>query len=234
MQPQQKQDDNADLQLATCRGGKGKRLNSKSKLALAIRRNMSNIASSDIGSVLLIDISHQSINRYEVDLAAALTAASRGFYNRCEEELLAASSNVSSHWQFVVHCARSDATNSGVWQRSKLQVADVFSMYIGDDGWADSHHCWTELQRVTDGTAVCHTLHFIRCSGFKLTCCSLLHIRFPRVPTCARARACTRVRVHVNLKSAYLHYISTRARACLCYVLDHRRSHQAKPIQTPT
>ena len=53
--------------------------------ALAVRRSLSNIAAKDLGSVLLTDVSGTSINRYEVELAAALTASSQQFHLHNEE-----------------------------------------------------------------------------------------------------------------------------------------------------
>ena len=150
----------SNLELQTVRGGKGKRLNTKSRMALAIRRNMSNVAASDLGAVLLFDISHQTVCKYEIELGATLVMESRRFHQR--HEALFAQSVEPGSWQLACHVIRSDATNSGIWQRCKLQAADAASLYVQCPAGAESlddvefhwHHTWCELHRVTDSTAV--------------------------------------------------------------------------------
>lgn len=56
------QDQDASFELARKKGGK--QLSKQGQLALALRRNLSNAAATDIGSVLLTDISGQSVNRH--------------------------------------------------------------------------------------------------------------------------------------------------------------------------
>jgi hypothetical protein len=87
----------------------------------AIRRNLSNIAAKDLGSVLLQDISHQSVPRHEVETGAALQAGIRNWH--AEAEALCKSDLHSLHNLPIVssHSLSQDATTSNVWQRSKLQ-----------------------------------------------------------------------------------------------------------------
>ena len=50
-------------------------LSLKSGLALALRRNLGNASSSDIGACLLADVSSKTVCRWEVTLDAALVAS---------------------------------------------------------------------------------------------------------------------------------------------------------------
>ena len=68
----------SSLELRT-RGKTNKRLTADSVLAVGLRRNFSNIASSDFGSTILFPLSHQTVTRCEVRAAAALKAAFTAF-----------------------------------------------------------------------------------------------------------------------------------------------------------
>ena len=172
-------DDEALFQIAR----KGKRhLTDKGATALAIRRNLSNVSSKDLGSVLLQDLSHQTICRAEVKAAAALVVDAQDFFDLAEEALKesAASANTIS-----VHSFRSDATNSAVWQKSKLLNAQLESVYVLDQQAgqrlaqkgainlcdSDVHH-WkglADISVVEDGTAagthglLCKSLQGLHC-----------------------------------------------------------------------
>lgn len=162
-------DPNAELQMQWKKGRQpglhGKQFTKQGQMALAVRRSLSNIAAKDLGSVLLTDVSGTSINRYEVELAAALTASSQQFHLHNEERF----NHHTGGWNVAFHAFRSDATNSSVWQRSKIMVADLLSAYVYmpnlshdiDDANHKSfgsmlsmHHGWCELQRVGDSSAV--------------------------------------------------------------------------------
>eukprot|EP00973_Karenia_brevis_P085808 11903628-Karenia_brevis.AAC.1 len=49
------------------------------RYALAIRRNISNLAAKDLGLAILQDVSGQSIAKYEIELGAALIAIHKTF-----------------------------------------------------------------------------------------------------------------------------------------------------------
>lgn len=130
-------------------------------MALAIRRNLSNGAARDLGAVLMIDVSHPTVTKYETLLAAALTAHSRRFHLHCEARF----HQETQGWNVAFHSFRSDATTSNVWHHSKLMVADLLSAYVCSsrhhesdhvdennhkafDSVVSLHHAWCELQRV--------------------------------------------------------------------------------------
>ena len=133
----------SSLELTTS-GKTGKRLDARSILALGLRRNFSNIAAADFGTVVLRDLSASTVLRSETRCAAALVMDMRCFCNSCVPELVLSPSlqqipplsgiadsevaSISSSplpWNLVVVSFRSDATNSSVWRREKLHVLDV-------------------------------------------------------------------------------------------------------------
>ena len=60
-------------------GPSGKRMTSMSTFALALRRNMSNIAAADMSGVILHDVSAQTVVRAEIRTCAAINASMQTF-----------------------------------------------------------------------------------------------------------------------------------------------------------
>ena len=58
----------------------GRNLSQSSVFAVAIRRNFSNIAAADLGAVLLMDVSRQTVVRCEVAAGAALLGSAHAFW----------------------------------------------------------------------------------------------------------------------------------------------------------
>ena len=115
------------LELERYSFGNGKELTDSCKYALAIRRNMSNIACSDLGAVLLEDdINRWRVARCEVSAAAAMMASARHYWE-CESQALR--DNVK--FGLSVSSITSDATNGGMFKRSKLSTCEVDSTFLG-------------------------------------------------------------------------------------------------------
>lgn len=93
-------------------------------IALAIRRNLSNCATSDLGLVLMCDISRWTVTRAEVKASACLLASSRLFWTRWREDVLAGG------YSTTVIGYRQDATNSAIWNRCKLMGLEMDASYI--------------------------------------------------------------------------------------------------------
>ena len=93
-------------------------------IALAIRRNLSNCATSDLGLVLMCDISRWTVTRAEVKASACLLASSRLFWTRWREDVLAGGHSIT------VIGYRQDATNSAIWNRCKLMGLEMDASYI--------------------------------------------------------------------------------------------------------
>ena len=137
-------------------------------IAVAIRRNIGNTACALLGHVILSDISASSVARAEIRTGAALVSHTKGFYEMCrysfrhanmkvqdsldESQTSSTSSATSGTALLAVHAFRQDATNSGVWKRSKLAAMELETFYT--DGQLEFHICrLADVQRVVDGTA---------------------------------------------------------------------------------
>ena len=118
----------------------GKRLTWNGTLALGIRRHLSHIAAADFGAVLLRDISGSTVLRAEVKTGAAVTASMRDFTNISLTALQDVGSGVvlsspeidladisydDKSWHLLFISIRADATNSSIWRREKLHVAEA-------------------------------------------------------------------------------------------------------------
>jgi hypothetical protein len=121
------------------------RFTPKGLTSLAVRRNLSNISASDLSSVLTTDFSGHTVIRAERMLAASLTAHSRHVHQEAHCNLIDGSARLLPRvgsamsavhltqpapdvdFQIVAHAIRSDATNSSVWQNSKLYATQVSS-----------------------------------------------------------------------------------------------------------
>ena len=86
---------------------------------------MANAAAYASGLLLGKDLSHQTSNRWQVWLRAALVVSIREWMVMARESLLENGRNKTPGWKFIVCQYRSDATNAQVWQRSKLHVSEL-------------------------------------------------------------------------------------------------------------
>ena len=106
------------------RGRSHKMLSPKGALALALRRNMGNCGASDLGGVLLDDVSRQTVVRSELVLGSCLVGFFKQFHDHHEEIIVADTLSRAGHddpeLSVAFHMYSSDATNSSVWQQSKL------------------------------------------------------------------------------------------------------------------
>ena len=95
------------------------------QIALAVRRSFSMIAAADLGKVLLDDVSGQTVSRAEIKAAAALNCAAKAFYASIRKPQLCfrplRGLDGPRPFSLTVHQVMSDATNSSVWKRCKLQ-----------------------------------------------------------------------------------------------------------------
>lgn len=123
-------------------------------VALAIRRNVGNVACALLGHVILDDISGSSVARAEIRTGASLMSHAKHFYEMCRQAFKTASRPGSSQPPPVaVHAFRQDATNSGVWKRSKLAAMEVESFFTDWD-LPSNHLCrLADVQKVLDGSA---------------------------------------------------------------------------------
>ena len=124
-------------------------------VALAIRRNVGNVACALLGHVILDDISASSVARAEIRTGASLMSHAKHFFEMCRQVFKTASRADSSLQPppVAVHAFRQDATNSGVWKRSKLAAMEVESFFTDWDS-PNNHLCrLADVQKVLDGSA---------------------------------------------------------------------------------
>jgi hypothetical protein len=94
-------------------------------MALALRRNMGNGSSASLGAAILDDVSAGTVLKAEREAGAALRCTLRAHI--LEEETRA---SLMPGMTISSVAFSSDATNSAVWQHSKLQVCEVKTSHI--------------------------------------------------------------------------------------------------------
>ena len=146
--------------LRTGADGDGRYLTVPSRVSLAIRRNLSNIACADLGLVILDNASRWTVARAEVQSGAALMAAGRAIHKTMVEEMLDESS--ANEPSLHVHFVTQDATNS---LRRKMTALILHSAwcYLPSDDASDFNFDWkvfhtfhgvADVHSVTDSSAL--------------------------------------------------------------------------------
>ena len=98
-------------------------------LPVAIRRNLSNLATADIGLVLCMDLSRWTCARAEVRAGACLIASSRSFWRAWQQQIWGTR---QEHHSLTVLAYREDATNASVWRKSKMMALDIEARHAAD------------------------------------------------------------------------------------------------------
>ncbi len=97
-------------------------LSPKGAMIVALRRNISNTAASNMGAAILEDLSRQVVVRYEIEAAAALNAKFQEFHASMDSIV-----DAQPSLAIACHSFSSDATNSAIWQKAKLQGLELNS-----------------------------------------------------------------------------------------------------------
>ena len=137
-----------DEELLHIKHAANKMLKGTTIIAVGLRRNMSNTAASDLGPLVLTDISKQSVLKAEVLTGAALMGYAQDWHKANEMGLkrvrvgrIDAEALVVAHpdppekdpeFQVAFHYIAGDATNSRVWRGSKVHTCEVWSGYLHD------------------------------------------------------------------------------------------------------
>jgi hypothetical protein len=115
----------------------GAHFSSRDAFNVAIRRNFSHVSTDTLGSVILQEMSHQSVSRCEYKLGLALLAHAKIWHNMQEWSLAQraaeAAFDVNKKDLNVIlsfHRVRGDATNSGAWQKLKLYNTEYMAAYL--------------------------------------------------------------------------------------------------------
>ena len=166
-------------------GAKQLRLSVKGGLSLAVRRAVASVAACHIGKVLLENVAHTTVTKWELFAAASLQGTFRNFH-RAQSELhaqlvaelvddAAAQGGADAVITAVCgHAFESDATNSYIWQWAKLQglhlttacvhdllrlAADLITQTFLERIAATVKSGWADVVRVTSSTtAATHAL----------------------------------------------------------------------------
>ena len=105
-------------------------------LSAAIRRNLSNIGTADLGPTLLMELSRWTVARAEVKAGACLLASSRLFWESWAASIRDAESDTRS---LTVISYRQDATNGSCWQKSKLTALEMEGAFVAGVSGDDLH-----------------------------------------------------------------------------------------------
>lgn len=167
-----------DSSLARARE-RGERCNLRTAFAIAIRRNLAHVGIDTLGSVCLVDLSHQSVSRCECKCGTALRAHSVIWREEKDWALINTPAitppqpqrglepnepqcdNMLKDYILIFHRIRADATNGGAWQRMKLFNLEYLCAYfVSDEALkaGDLEHAFTlhiqyaDLQIVIDGS----------------------------------------------------------------------------------
>ena len=117
--------------------GAGRYFSIRGGCSLVVRTLASGCSARRIGLVLALDVHRTSVCTWEIWFNAALLAGSWTFY-KCQEILMrealadgvAESGRQAKPWRYSQHLSRGDATNTLVWQKTKLHTLQVRSQYL--------------------------------------------------------------------------------------------------------
>ena len=98
-------------------------------ISLAIRCNMSNVASADIVLVILADVSRWTVYRAEIKTAACLVASSHLFWSIWRSEIFERMGH-DKRFSATILSWRQDCTNRSVWNKEKLCTLEMEASYL--------------------------------------------------------------------------------------------------------
>ena len=107
------------------------RFSSRDVVTIAIRKNLSWCAAGDFGKqVMLRDLDQRTVTKYEVAVASSLQHGSNTFFDDIFADW---ASDQSSELKVMISTSMQDATNSNVWQNSKIMTHLVRSVAVLED-----------------------------------------------------------------------------------------------------
>ena len=149
--------------------GKAKRYFSpRGGLTMALRRALANAPAVTWGLAMQTNISHKTVNRWEVILDNSLRAS-------CRESTAEFMRGLETFGGYAIHLVRADATNAKMWHQCKAMLAEYQSLYCFD---TDDHagiestyesNYMGDIQIVHDASGIgCRAmiLHMCRSIGF--------------------------------------------------------------------
>lgn len=127
--------------LGKAKEGRGGRLSLVSMFGIGIRRCLTNVAALDFGVLSMADVSGQTVIRAEHRTASAIIFSMHSFFSEASElafqqhRLFQSASDdcKKNHWSLTCVGFRTDATNSSVWRRKKIQVLECTGAFLAND-----------------------------------------------------------------------------------------------------
>lgn len=137
-------------------------------LSLALRRNVANVASTEMGLSIMVDVSRWTVTRAELKTAACLVASSRLFWRYWYEQIWSSSQSSPDSPEDTFSCTivhySQDATNRAIFNRQKLQSVIVEGHYVvvsqtkakaqnnaaGTKTNSFAHVNWQSIKRLSD------------------------------------------------------------------------------------
>lgn len=127
--------------LGKAKDGRAGRLSLGSMFSIGIRRCLTNVAALDFGILSMADISGQTVIRAEHRTASAIIYGMHCFFSEASEIALeqhrmflsASDSCKKNHWSLTCVGFRTDATNSSVWRRKKIQVLECTGAFLSNE-----------------------------------------------------------------------------------------------------
>ena len=127
--------------LGKAKDGRAGRLSLGSMFSIGIRRCLTNVAALDFGILSMTDISGQTVIRAEHRTASAIIYGMHCFFSEASEIALeqhrmflsASDSCKKNHWSLTCVGFRTDATNSSVWRRKKIQVLECTGAFLSNE-----------------------------------------------------------------------------------------------------
>ena len=136
-------------------------LSVKAGMGIALQRCASNTSARRLGIALQGDVAHQTVCKWELMLDAAMKAASKHLYMEWMDDAFGKSDHEeprSSSTPISIHVIKADATNKSVWQKQKLHLLKLKTLFSADV--AAGHRgfeetvSWGDMLPQTDSTAL--------------------------------------------------------------------------------
>ena len=121
------------------KGGGSRYYTDSGGFSLAMRRSLSNVAARGTQFILMRDIHHTTMARWEIRLRAAINAAAMYWYKGISGQMSSHLERDQPGWLFAIHQYRSDATKADLWQRSSLHVTELTTNFT-QEAVIDSRH----------------------------------------------------------------------------------------------
>lgn len=124
-------------------------------LALALRRNLANLAATDLGLVILTDVSRWTVCRAEIKASACLVSSSRAFWQSWLEQISVSAEHANCESRSTSSCTiishAQDGTNRAVFNKQKLQTMIMEGHFaVVSRSTPNTDQQWQSIRRLSD------------------------------------------------------------------------------------